>query len=184
MTAPTPTLETDRLILRPPAQEDFEPWAAFSADAETMRHLGGPQTRALAWRAICTMAGAWTVRGFSMFSVIEKSSGRWIGRLGPWQPEGWPGTEIGWGLIADVRGRGYATEGAAACVDWAFETLGWDEVIHTIGPDNLASQSVARRLGSTLLRQARMPEPFADQVLDVWGQSRADWRARRAATRR
>lgn len=39
-------------------------------------------------------AGAWTIRGFSMFSVIEKDSGQWIGRLGPWQPEGWPGTEV------------------------------------------------------------------------------------------
>jgi RimJ/RimL family protein N-acetyltransferase len=176
---PTPTLETDRLILRPPAREDFEAWADFSADAETMRHLGGAQARALAWRGMCTMTGAWTVRGFSMFSVIEKASGRWIGRLGPWQPEGWPGTEVGWGLIREAQGKGYATEGSAACVDWAFETLGWDEVIHTIDPANVASQAVARRLGSTILRQATLPPPFEGQTLDVWGQSRDQWMAQR-----
>ena len=51
MTIPlAPTLETERLILRPPAPEDFEAWAEFAADEETMRHLGGPQARSMAWR--------------------------------------------------------------------------------------------------------------------------------------
>ncbi|MDE2487299.1 MAG: GNAT family N-acetyltransferase [Alphaproteobacteria bacterium] len=179
MPTPEPELETDRLILRPPGAEDFEPWAAFSADEEAMRHLGGAQPRALAWRGMCTIAGAWTVNGFSMFSVIEKATGRWIGRLGPWRPEGWPGTEVGWGLVREAWGKGYATEGASAAIDWAFDALGWTEVVHTIEPANVNSQKVAQRLGSTLLRQAQMPPPFAGQVLDVWGQSREQWRARR-----
>ena len=89
------------------------------------------------------MAGAWAMQGFAMFSIIEKSSGRWIGRLGPWVPEGWPGTEVGWGLLRDAWGKGYATEGATAAIDWAFAHLGWSEVIHTIGPENVASQAVA-----------------------------------------
>ena len=116
-----------------------------------------------------------------MFSVIEKATGRWVGRLGPWQPEGWPGTEVGWGLARDAWGKGYATEGATAAMDYAFDVLGWTEVIHTIEPANTASQAVALRLGSTLLRQARMPAPFQDLVLDVWGQTREQWLARRAA---
>ena len=144
MTAPV--LETERLVLRAPRAEDFEAWAGFAGDEETMRHLGGVQARAIAWRGICTMTGAWEIRGFSMFSVVEKATGRWVGRLGPWEPEGWPGTEVGWGLIREVWGRGYATEGATAAIDWAFDALGWDEVIHTIEPANTASQAVARRL--------------------------------------
>lgn len=180
--APAPILETERLILRIPEGRDFDAWAAFAADEETMRHLGGAQDRAMAWRGMCTMTGAWTVRGFSMFSVIEKASGRWVGRLGPWQPEGWPGTEVGWGLSRDVWGRGYATEGATAAMDYAFDVLGWTEAVHTIEPANTGSQAVARRLGSTVLRQARLPAPFADLVLDVWGQTREQWLARRAAS--
>jgi len=174
-----PTLETDRLILRPPAAEDFEAWAAFSADEETMRHLGGVQPRPVAWRFMSAMTGAWTIRGYSMFSVIEKATGRWVGRLGPWRPEGWPGTEVGWGLSRDAWGKGYATEGAAATIDWAFDVLGWTEVIHTIEPGNAGSQAVARRLGSTVLRQVQMPPPFETTVCDVWGQTREQWRARR-----
>lgn len=175
-----PTLETARLILRPPAPEDFEPWAAFAGDEEAARYLGGVQPRAVAWRGMATMTGAWTLRGFGMFSVIEKASGEWVGRLGPWQPEGWPGTEVGWGIARAHWGKGYATEGAVAAIDWAFETHGWTEVIHTIDPANANSQAVARRLGSTLLRQAMMPPPF-NEVLDVWGQSRETWFANRAS---
>lgn len=174
-----PTIETERLILRPPQAEDFEPWAAFAGDEEAARFLGGAQPRPVAWRGMCTMTGSWTVAGFGMFSVIEKASGRWVGRLGPWSPEGWPGTEVGWGISREVWGRGYAPEGATAAIDWAFDHLGWTEVIHTIDPGNVASQAVARRLGSTILRQAVLPPPLNESV-DVWGQSREQWRARRA----
>jgi RimJ/RimL family protein N-acetyltransferase len=177
--SPAPILETQRLILRAPAAEDFEAWAAFAADEEAARYLGGVQSRAVAWRGMCAMTGAWTVRGFSMFSVIEKSSGRWVGRLGPWQPEDWPGTEIGWGLARDAWGRGYATEGAAAAMDYAFDVLGWTEAIHCIDPANQASQAVARRLGSTNLGPTALPPPFHEAPVEAWGQTREQWRARR-----
>ena len=174
-----PTLETERLILRPPVQADFDRWAEFLADPEATRHIGGVQARSAAWRSMAGMTGAWPLLGFSMFSVIEKSTGRWIGRLGSWMPEGWPGTEVGWGLHPDAQGRGYAVEGATASIDWAFDTLGWTEVIHTIAPGNTASVRVAKRLGSRNLRSTRLPPPFEALEVDVWGQSREDWRARR-----
>ncbi|RDI99719.1 N-acetyltransferase [Dyella solisilvae] len=173
-------IETERLILRPTLAEDFEGWAALMADEENSRHIGGPQPRAVAWRGFLTMAGAWAIQGFGMFSVIEKSSGRWIGRLGPWQPEGWPGTEVGWGLLRDTWGKGYAPEGAIAAIHWAFDTLGWAEVIHTIAPDNTASQVVARKLGSTPRGPGKLPEPFQNIAVDIWGQTREEWRRRHA----
>jgi len=181
MTAPAqigPTLETERLLLRPPTAADFPRWAEFLGDPEAARHIGGAQVPSVAWRSMAVMTGAWTLIGFSMFSVIEKSTGRWVGRLGPWMPEGWPGTEVGWGLHPDSQGRGYAVEGAAATIDWAFDTLGWTEVIHTIARENAASVRVAERLGSRKLREARLPPPFDALPVEVWGQSREDWRAR------
>ncbi|MFL5298042.1 MAG: GNAT family N-acetyltransferase [Phenylobacterium sp.] len=174
-----PILETDRLILRAPLPEDVESWAAFAADEESMRHLGGVQPRSVAWRGICQVAGAWTIRGFSMFSVIEKASGRWVGRLGPWQPEDWPGTEVAWGIVRDCWGKGYATEGATAAIEYAFEVLGWTEAIHTIEPGNVASQAVARRVGATLKGPTRMPAPYAHLPVELWSQTRDEWRARK-----
>lgn len=165
--------------MRAPAAEDFEAWVEFVSDEETMRFLGGAQARSVAWRGLCTVVGSWTIRGFGMFSVIEKSTSRWVGRLGPWQPEDWPGTEVGWGLARESWGRGYATEGATACMDYVFDVLGWTEAIHTIEPGNAASQAVAKRLSSTLWGPAKMPAPYEETIVETWGQTREQWLARR-----
>ena len=122
------------------------------------------------------MCGAWTMTGIAMFSVIEKSSGQWVGRLGPWYPEGWPEPEVGWGIAREHWGKGYASEGAAAAMDYAFDVLGWSDVIHCIDEKNLASQGVAKRLGSSYLRRVRMPVPFEHMPVDAWGQTREQWR--------
>ncbi|HEY1723876.1 MAG TPA: GNAT family N-acetyltransferase [Steroidobacteraceae bacterium] len=180
MRTPEPQLHTARLTLRPLLLEDFGPWAEMMSDSDAARFIGGVQARAVSWRGFMTMAGAWQLQGFAMFSVIERASGRWIGRLGPWYPEGWPGTEIGWAIVRDCWGRGYATEGAAASMDWAFEVLGWNEAIHSIAPDNIASQVVARKLGSSNRGPGRLPAPFESTRVDIWGQTRAEWLARRA----
>ncbi len=178
-----PTLETPRLILRPPSQADFAGFAAMGGEAETMRYLGGVKSPDAIWRQLAALAGSWSLLGFSMFSVIEKSSGQWIGRIGPWQPGGkegnWPGTEVGWGLRASAMGKGYAQEGATAAIDWAFDNLAWDNVIHSIQKENTASIALALRLGSQLQRRdAPLPPPLEDIVTDIYGQSRADWKAR------
>jgi RimJ/RimL family protein N-acetyltransferase len=174
-----PVIETERLVLRPPKLEDLDAWAGFVADEEAQRFLGGAQSRHGAWRQLLGVAGSWRLQGLGMFSVIEKASGRWIGRIGPIRHEEWPGTEVGWGVVRETWGRGYAGEAAAAAMDFAVEVLGWEEVIHCIDPANAASQAVARKLGAHILRQGHLPPPFAATPIDVWGQSRADWRARR-----
>lgn len=176
-----PFLITERLILRPPSAEDFEGWAAFCADPETMHHLGGVLGRGAAWRTLCTMVGAWHVRGYAMFSMILRDTGQWIGRTGPWMPEGWPGTEVGWGVAREFAGKGFAQEAAIASIDYAFDTLGWDKVIHTIDPANTASIALAERLGSTDQGPTRLPDPFEHIPVRAWGQSKAEWAARKAA---
>src|SRR5262245_55908181 len=100
-----PVLETQRLILRLPRVEDFERYADLNTDMEAMRYIGGHLPRAAAWRKFLQMPGAWVLQGYAMFSVIEKHSGKWIGQLGPWQPEGWPGTEVGWAFHRDAWGK-------------------------------------------------------------------------------
>jgi RimJ/RimL family protein N-acetyltransferase len=175
--ADAPTLETGRLILRPPQIGDFERYAELLGDAQAARYIGGQLSRPAAWRRFLQMPGAWAVQGFGMFSVVEKASGRWIGQIGPWKPEGWPGNEIGWSFHPDAWGRGYATEAGAAAIDWAFANLGWDDVIHCIHPDNQASQRLAMRFGSRNRGPAPLPAPYEDSPNEVWGQSRDEWRA-------
>src|SRR5471030_642145 len=120
-------IETERLLLRPPALEDFDRWAEMMSDPEVARFVGGVLPKPLVWRALMQMAGAWTLTGVAMFSVIEKQRNVWIGRVGPWQPFAWPGPEVGWALHRDAWGNGYAVEAAAAAIDYAFETLDGSE---------------------------------------------------------
>jgi len=173
-------IETDRLILRVPRIEDFDGFADMIGDEETARYIGGHMGRAAAWRKFLQMPGAWLVQGFGMFSVIAKDSGDYLGQAGPWQPEGWPGHEVGWSFRRSAWGRGYATEAATAAIDWAFEHLRWDDVIHCIDPANTASQALARRLGSQNRGPGRLPPPYEDAPTDVWGQTRIQWVRRRA----
>jgi RimJ/RimL family protein N-acetyltransferase len=172
-------IETPRLILRVPTLKEFEPWARFMGDEEAARYIGKKQPPAVVWRGICTMAGAWLVHGYAMFSVFEKSTGNWVGRVGPWQPHQWPGPEVGWGVIREVWGKGYAFEAAAAAMDFAIDELGWTDIIHSIHPDNVNSQKLAMRLGSINRGPGKMPPPYENDPVDLWGQSAPEWKARR-----
>ena len=92
-----PRLETERLILRPPCEADFEGFAELQADPEAAQFIGGAVSRAEAWRRFLWQPGAWWVQGFGMFSAIERGSGQWLGQVGPWRPEGWPGASLSGG---------------------------------------------------------------------------------------
>jgi RimJ/RimL family protein N-acetyltransferase len=174
--AELPVIETKRLILRVPQLSDLDRWTEFQTDPIATKYLGGPQTGSLAWRSLMAMAGAWHVCGVSMFSVVEKASGRWMGRIGPWRPAGWPGDEVGWGLHQDAWGKGFATEAAVAAMNYAVDVLGWSEIIHTIDPENTASIRLAQRLGSSNLGPTQLPAPHHEIRVDAWGQSASQWR--------
>jgi RimJ/RimL family protein N-acetyltransferase len=170
----TTILETSRIILRPPVDADLDGWAAFDADARATRFFGGPKNRAQAWEMLASAAGMWMLHGCGLFSVFEKATGQWIGRIGPWKPEG-ATAEIGWAILPSHWGKGYATEGAAAAINWAVSHLGWSEIAHCIDADNTLSIAVAHRLGAKWLRVAHDAHGKETQV---YGQSAEHWRAR------
>lgn len=148
MTFDIPTLETERLILRAPQPGDFEGLCAFYADARS-HFVGGPKTADQTWRMLATEIGHWPLRGYGRFSVEEKSSGAFVGIIGPWNPHGWPEAELGWDLMNGFEGRGYATEAALAARDYAYSTLGWTTAISLVAYGNDGSARVAQRLGAT-----------------------------------
>jgi len=145
------TLETDRLLLRMFRETDLDAYAEMCADPEVMRFLSGyPQTREEAWRNMAMVVGHWQLRGFGLWAVEEKSTGAFIGRVGCWKPEGWPGMEIAWTLRRASWGRGFATEAAKAALQYAFDVLKQAHVISLIHPENDSSIRVARRIGQRL----------------------------------
>ena len=171
-------IETERLVLRETQLSDLDRWAELMADEQAARFIGGMQPRAMVWRILMTQAGSWALTGVAMFSVFEKACGRWIGRVGPWEPLEWPGHEVGWALHPDAWGQGYALEAVRAAMDYAFTNLGWPDVIHSINPANAASQRLAERLGSVNRGAGRLPAPYQNDPVDIWGQTREEWTAR------
>lgn len=162
-------LTTARLVMRPPLQADLDGWATFDADPAATRFFGGPKSRDVAWDGMALAVGMWTLRGCGLFSVFEADTERWVGRVGPWVPENPGRAEIGWAILPTFWGRGYASEAAAAAVDWAFDHLGWDEARHRIDPGNTASIAVAERIGS---RWMRAETNDAGDPVEIYGQVR------------
>jgi len=173
-------LETERLILRPFAIDDFDAFAAMYADprvAEFVTEDGKPLSRFSAWRAFATIAGHWTLRGFGLFAVVERATGTFVGRIGPWQPEGWPGFEIGWTLRSEYWGRGYATEAVKRCIENAFTELDRSHISSFIAPENMRSIHVAERVGERLEGETVLPH-MPDRKVLQYGVSRSDWQRR------
>lgn len=168
------TLETERLALRMFREEDFETYAAICADPEVMRYLGEGKTltRGEAWRQMAMILGHWQLRGYGLWAVEERATGALVGRIGFFNPEGWPGFELGWVLGRAAWGKGYATEGARRALAYAFTEMGRQHVISLIYPANTPSIRVAARLGETLERRTAL---FGQEVL-VYGIGRAGWR--------
>ena len=93
-------------------------------------------------------------------------------------PEGWPGTEVGWSFRRAAWGQGYATEAATAAIDWAFAQLGWDDVIHCIAPENVASQARCASASAHVTAGPRkLPDPYRRRSRSRSGdRSRDQWR--------
>lgn len=69
---------------------------------------GKPLPRFGAWQSLTSIVGHWALRGFGIFALVERSTGTFVGRAGPWHPEGWPDFEIGWVLRSEYWGKGYS----------------------------------------------------------------------------
>lgn len=146
-----PTLESQRLILRPFRQADFEPMAVFFADPVSA-YYGGPCGREDAWRKFAVYSGHWLLRGYGPWALEEKTTGAFVGLTGLWYPEGWFEPEITWALVPGQRGKGFATEGARRALRSAYEDFGWATAVSVVSVHNAASQAVAQRMGATMER--------------------------------
>ena len=168
------TQTTARLQLRLPTESDLDAWAEWLADDDTVRFLSGtPSTRAESWRSLAMVLGHWDLRGFGMWSAVDLDSGAVVGRGGLWQPEGWPGLEVGWLTGATFRRRGYAREIGRAGMRAAFDVLQVPAVISIVHVDNDASHAVARSLGM----RVENDDTIMGKPCRIWRLDRETWAA-------
>ena len=151
--ATIPTLETERLILRPPVIADFEAYAELMASSRAT-YMGGPFDTRAAWGLFCHDIACWELFGHGALMLERKADGVCVGQVGINHGPLFPEKELGWMLYDGFEGQGYATEAAIAVRDWAFATLGLDSLVSYFDPANAASMAVAKRLGA-------VPDPDA-----------------------
>ena len=172
-------VRTQRLTLRPGWIEDAPQVARAIAHWDVCSKLAtAPWPYALGDAEQFLAMQRDAERPVMLIHAHEGGGTRLIGGIGI-HPDEDGEIELGYWLTPDAWGRGYATEGAAAAMDFAADRLGWTDIIHTIAPDNPSSQQVARKLGARNRGPGRLPPPFADALVDIWGQTRDEWKARR-----
>jgi RimJ/RimL family protein N-acetyltransferase len=160
MSLPAPTIiETPRLTLRPPTADDVSVFDEMHRDPEVMQYLtvvGSHGGFSAAWRTVALLVGHWAMLGYGQWVVVERASAQTVGRVGLWNPPGWPGLEVSWMIRRSHWGRGLATEAARASMDHAFAVVKADHVISIIRPDNARSIRVAQKLGEVFERSEMM----------------------------
>jgi len=149
-----PTIETERLILRPHRLEDFDTYVEMWSDPDVVRFIGGrPSDREATWSRFLRHVGSWHHLGFGFFAIEEKETGLFVGDAGFLDGRrsitpSLDGTlEAGWALMPTGQGWGYATEAMTAAIGWAETAFPGRRMTCIIDPDNLPSIRVATRLG-------------------------------------
>lgn len=157
-----PTLQTERLVLRPPVLADFEPYRQLMASPRAV-YMGGPFDTRLAWGMFCHDIACWELFGHGALMIDLKATGACVGQVGINHGPLFPEKELGWLLFDGFEGQGYATEAAAAMRDWAFGVAGLAALVSYFDPANRRSIRIAERLGG--VPDAAAPRQDPDDVV-------------------
>lgn len=148
-------VESERLRLLPSDEAYSDRFADLCADPVAMSFIsrGRPLPRGVVDEILARTQRMWSEHGFGPWAVLEKATGRWIGRIGLNLLADWPGRdkwEIGYELIPAAWGNGYATEGARRAIRFAWEETPLERIVSVTVPDHLASRRVMEKAGMTL----------------------------------
>jgi RimJ/RimL family protein N-acetyltransferase len=163
---PVLSLETARLRLRRWRESDAEPFAALNSDPRVMEHFPALLSAAECAFVLEQIEAGFELNGFGIWALEELDGGRFVGLTGlsvvPFAAPFTPAVEVGWRLVADAWGRGYATEAAGAAIAYGFEQAGLDEIVSFTSATNLRSVAVMERLGMRRDRTGDFDHPQID----------------------
>lgn len=142
-----PVIETGRLRLRAPRIEDFGAYARI-VEGPAGRHLTETPSRESAWLDFTQMVATWMLRGHGVWSIEALADGAHLGFVLIGFEPGDHEPELGFMLLPEAEGQGYAAEAARAARAHACRALGMGALVSTIDPDNARSIRLAERLGA------------------------------------
>ena len=141
--------QTARLHLRQFKHDDWVSLHEHYSDPECTKFtFRRALTEGESWRAMCSMVGHWTIRGYGPFAAVEANTGKVIGAVGLWYPNDWPEPEIKWALSRQFWGKGYASEAVRAIQSPAYRHLGNKAPISFINAENEPSIRLAVAVGA------------------------------------
>jgi RimJ/RimL family protein N-acetyltransferase len=151
MSIPEPSLRTERLLLRRWRPEDRPLFAELNADARVVEFLPRALAREESDAVADRIENHFALHGFGLWAVEIPGLTRFAGFIGLATPRFeaafTPCVEIGWRLAAEHWGRGYATEGARAAIEFGFRELQLAEILSFTVPANVRSRRVMEKIG-------------------------------------
>ncbi|OJW10232.1 MAG: GNAT family N-acetyltransferase [Legionella sp. 39-23] len=140
----------------------------MNQDSQVMEFIPNLWTMDMVTSFIERMNTQLAAENYTLWAVEEKNSQQFMGFIGlnrpVWEAHFTPCVEIGWRLAFSFWGRGYATEGAQAVLNYAFDTLKLKEIVAFTVPDNLRSQRVMEKIGMIRDIQGDFLHPKIDPV--------------------
>lgn len=167
-----PTLQTERLVLRPTLLSDFEAYAAFLS-SDRAQYMDGPLSRDTAWTWFTNDTAHWQLFGFGGL-MIETPDGAVAGQVAVTQGIAFPEPELGWFLYDGFEGKGFASEAAIALRKWVYDFAGLTTVVSYVSPENLGSARVAQRMGAVRDVNAPLPAGETAELTHVYRHPSAD----------
>jgi ribosomal-protein-alanine N-acetyltransferase len=155
-----PLLRTERLLLRRWHEADREPFAAMNADPAVMAQFPAPLSRQESDAFLDRIEAHFDEHGYGLWAV--EAEGALLGFTGLQWTEGLPcspALEVGWRLVRDAWGHGYATEAATAALGVGLARAG--SVVSVTAVTNERSWRVMERLGMRregIFDHPRVPE--------------------------
>lgn len=153
-------LETERLILRELTMDDLDELYIILSDPESMKYYPAPFDYEQCRQWIQRNIDRYKEYGFGLWAAIRKEDGRFIGECGITMQliDGSPEPEIGLHINKTQTRKGYGSEAACACRDYAFNTLGLPIVYCYQKYTNLPSQKIAEKMGMKLVKKYSDPK--------------------------
>ncbi|MBE1446725.1 GNAT family N-acetyltransferase [Paenibacillus sp. OAS669] len=163
-------IETSRLLLRDWEETDLEPFRQLNADERVMRYFPKTMSADETDAFYTSILSEFEECGFGLYAVELKETKAFVGFIGfrraAFAADFTPCIEIGWRLKQEAWGKGYATEGAKACLQYGFQELGFDEVYSFTAEVNTPSKNVMTKIGMNFIKFFDHPRVAKDHPLE------------------
>lgn len=164
-------LETDRLVLRKIEIEDADALFQIQNNSDVMRYaINGPSSEEGVFRFIHATLNRYETDGIGQWAVVEKLSNTVIGDCGfsIKDIDRIREHDLSYRFSRKYWGKGFATEAATACRNYAFKNLNLDRIISIQDKDNKLSHKVLHKIGMLIKKEIT----FHHKVALVYGMNR------------